>query len=122
METPQELEVWYVIPALRKELTLAMKLSGEKQVLIANKLGITKSAVTQYLNNKRGAKELNFNERVKNEIQTSASKIKNKFDAMREIQHLLNVTRQERLVCQLHRVTDKEFSNCDVCFNNIEAK
>lgn len=116
METPQELEVWYVIPSLRKELTIAMKESGLKQVEIANKLGLTKSAVTQYLNNKR-ANELIFNIKIKEAVKESARKINNKIDAVKEIQSLLKLTRNERVICELHRKMDKDFAKCEVCYN-----
>ena len=115
METPQELEVWYVIPTIRRELSIAMKNSGLKQVEIANKLGITKSAVTQYLNHKR-ANELEFNEKIKNAVKQSSLKINNKIDAIREIQLLLNLTREERIICKLHSKLDSDFSKCEVCY------
>ncbi|MBS3174343.1 hypothetical protein J4440_00510 [Candidatus Woesearchaeota archaeon] len=116
METPQELEVWYIIPALRRELTSSMKISGLKQVEIANKLGLTKSAVTQYLNHKR-ASELAFNNKIKDAINESSKRIRNKLDAIREIQLLLNLTRQERVVCELHKKLDKDFNGCEVCYD-----
>ena len=115
MELPQELEVWYVIPSLRKGLTLAMKNDGLKQVEIAKKLGLTKAAVTQYLNNKRGS-EIKFNDKIKNEVSESAKRINSKFDALREIQYLLDITRQEKVVCQIHRNMEKGFEGCNVCF------
>ena len=57
---PQELEIWYLIPALRRELTKIFisdfKLSQKK---ISEILGITESAVSQYQNSKR-AQDLKF--------------------------------------------------------------
>ncbi|MEK6820210.1 MAG: transcriptional regulator, partial [Nanoarchaeota archaeon] len=54
---PQEIEVWYLIPAIRKELarilTKKYKLTFEKTGGI---LGISKAAVSQYLNKKRADK------------------------------------------------------------------
>ena len=76
METPQEIEVWYILPAIRKELALAMKLNGIKQVEIAKLLGVTKSAVTQYVNNKR-ANYVSFNSKIKNQINNSINLIHN---------------------------------------------
>jgi len=50
---PQEIEVWYIIPAIRKELarllTKENNLSYEK---VGGYLGISKAAVSQYLSNK----------------------------------------------------------------------
>ncbi len=115
MELLQELEVWYIIPAIRKELASAMKNNGLKQVEIAERLGLTKAAITQYLNDKRG-NEIKFKDNVKQEIAKSASKINTKLDTIREIQRLLDIARQEKLVCQVHRDKESGFNECNVCF------
>ena len=115
MELPQELEVWYVIPAIRKELASAMKSNGLKQVEIAKRLGVTKSAITQYINESRG-NEIKLNERIKKEVVGSAQKINNTMDTIREIQYLLSVTREEKVICQIHKNLEKGFDNCNVCF------
>jgi len=65
---PQEVEVWYVLPAIRRELAKVMKTkvitrvdeNGEKvdhkitQKEIARMLGVTEPAITQYLLKKKG--------------------------------------------------------------------
>ena len=68
-ETPQEIEVWYVLPAIRKEMAKVMADKGLKQVEIAEILGLTKSAVNHYLKQKR-AKDVNFPEQI---LKTSKS-------------------------------------------------
>jgi predicted transcriptional regulator len=45
---PQEVEVWYVIPSIRRELALTMIEKGRTQKSIAKMLGVTEPAVTQY--------------------------------------------------------------------------
>ncbi len=115
MKLPQELEVWYVIPAIRKELALAMKNNGLKQVEIANMLNVTKAAITQYVNDKRGS-EIKLNESIKKEIKNSSKRVNNKIDALREIQHLIKITREDKLVCQIHKNLEKGFDDCDACF------
>ena len=54
---PQEIEVWYIIPAIRRDMSKILvdehKLSYERT---AEFLEITKAAVSQYINNKRAAK------------------------------------------------------------------
>jgi len=115
METIQELEVWYIIPSIRKELTTALKEKGLKQVEIAERLGVTKAAINQYLSKKRG-NEIKFNETLKNEVRQAASRINTRFDTIKEIQNLIELTRKERIVCQVHKMLDKEFNKCDVCF------
>ena len=114
METPQELEVWYIIPTIRRELAIAMKKSGMKQVEIAEKLGVTKASITQYLNNKR-ASQIKFNDNILSKINISAEKIKTKIDTMREMQIILNLIRNGETICELHRKLDQSFANCGVC-------
>ncbi len=121
MELLQELEVWYVIPAIRREIALAMKSKGLKQVEIANKLGITKAAVNQYLSGKRGA-EVSLNSRIKERINHIADEINNSSDSIKYIQYLLNLSRNEKIACQIHRSFDKNFDNCNVCFEFPEIK
>ena len=54
---PQEIEVWYIIPAIRKALAEQLvkkhKLTLEKT---GNILGVSKAAVSQYLSKKRATK------------------------------------------------------------------
>lgn len=53
--TPCEYIIWKGLPAIRKEIAESMiKNFGLSQREAANKLGITPSAVCQYLSNKRG--------------------------------------------------------------------
>ncbi|MBI2148883.1 hypothetical protein HYU23_04335 [Candidatus Woesearchaeota archaeon] len=115
MELIQELEVWYVIPAIRKEITIAMQSNGLKQVEIAKRLGLTKAAVNQYLSNKRG-NELKFNNKIKQQIMESTKRINNEFDSVREIQYLINIAREEKIACQVHRNLDNSFKSCNICF------
>ena len=46
---PQEIETFYVIPSLRRQLALCLKEKGMKQKDIAQLLGIDTAAVSQYL-------------------------------------------------------------------------
>ena len=60
---PQEVELWYLIPALRREIAkILVKDYDLSQVEIAKILKITESAVSQYLKEKRG-NELKFTEK-----------------------------------------------------------
>jgi uncharacterized protein len=117
MEMPQEIEVWYVIPAIRREIAKTLKEKGMKQTEIAKRMGLTKSAVTQYLNAKR-AKDFKFKEGILKDIQASALRINNSMDTVREIQYILGIARKENFVCDLHMSMNKSLPNkCDVCFN-----
>ncbi len=101
---PQEIEVWYLIPAIRKELarilTKKYKLTFEKTGGI---LGISKAAVSQYLNKKR-ADKINLPTRIKREIVKSAARIvKNNNIAVREIMGILALTKKCGCECSVCR-------------------
>src|SRR3989338_9314112 len=97
---PQEIEVWYIIPAIRKELakilTEKYKLTFEKTGSI---LGISKSAVCQYLKNKRASK-ISLPASVKKEIAKSAAAIiKNETMALQEIIRILAMMKKTKCSC-----------------------
>ena len=98
----QEVEVWYIIPALRKELarilTQKYELSFERA---GNILGISKAAVSQYLSNKR-ANKIKLNPSVKKEIAKSAKVMyKNPKLAISEIQRLLKFMKENKCSCEV---------------------
>lgn len=118
MELRQEIEVWYIIPTIRRELSLAMKNQGLKQSEIAKRLGISKAAVTQYILNKR-ARGIELNQEIIEEVKKSANLVKDEYSAMREIQRLIQKVYQTRLICEIHRklIKDKsKLNECEVCY------
>ena len=117
MLQPQEIEVFYVLPALRREIAICMKSAGNSQKNIAKHLGITDAAVSQYFSSKRAA-SLEFNNTVKSAILESSKRITEELSAMREIQQLLNLIRKERIVCQVHETLGTAPKNCNICFEN----
>ncbi|MBI2003991.1 transcriptional regulator [Candidatus Pacearchaeota archaeon] len=113
---PQELEIWYLIPALRRELTKIF-ISDFKfsQKQISKILGITESAVSQYLSSKRG-NELKFSKKEIREIKKTAKKIIKSKKANEEFYKLCIKLRGTESLCKLHRKHDKNISkNCDLC-------
>jgi predicted transcriptional regulator len=115
---PQEIEVWYLIPALRREFAKIFikdyKLSQKKS---AELLGITEAAISQYLNSKRG-NEIKFSKKEMDIIKESAKKIvKDKENIMRVLYELCIQFRESKVICNLHKNQDKSIpKNCDVCF------
>jgi predicted transcriptional regulator len=73
--TPCEYMLWNGIPTIRKELAEALiNQFGLSQRQAAEKLGITPSAVCQYLTKKRGKTDL-FDKQIIQEITISAERI-----------------------------------------------
>ena len=118
---PQEIEVRYILPAIRRELAKIFindhKLS-QKQA--ANILGLTEAAVSQYQHSKR-AKEVVFSNDVVNEIKISADRIlaeKNtKQRLIGEMYRISNLMTVRHILCDIHRAQSKDLADCNVCFD-----
>ena len=114
---PQELEIWYLIPALRRELTKIFishfKLS-QKQ--ISEILGVTESAISQYKKFKR-AQDLKFSKEEIEKIRKFAKKIiLDKKHSKEYFFKLCLELRGTKSLCELHKKQDKNVSkNCDLC-------
>lgn len=97
---PQEIEVWYIIPAIRRELAKILKKKGLKQKETAKILGTTEAAVSQYLHKKRAC-GIKFPDKMKKEIEKSADKIiKDNKIIVREIMALINKIKKQGIACQ----------------------
>ncbi|MBI4439953.1 transcriptional regulator [Candidatus Woesearchaeota archaeon] len=114
---PQEIEVWYIIPAVRKELVKAMRSMGLQQKEIAAKLGITEPAVSQYLGEKRGS-EVKFGKTLQLHIGKEAEKIVNGSRSPMEVIHdITSMLGVKKIMCDLHRGKSKKIQGkCDICF------
>jgi len=97
---PQEIETFYILPTIRRYLTLYLKERGIKQKDIAEIFGVNTAAISQYVK-KRGHK-LEFSPEVLIEIKKSAHLIKDKFTYLRETQRLLRFIRKTKVLCQIH--------------------
>ena len=118
---PQEIEVRYILPAIRRELArIFIKEHNLNQKEAARLLGLTEAAVSQYQHSKR-AKEVVFSESVIEEIKKSAEKIKSDKNPRQkligEMYRISNLTKVRQILCDLHRSQSKELENCNVCFD-----
>ena len=118
---PQEVEVRYILPAIRRELARTFiqehKLSQKES---ANILGLTEAAVSQYQHSKR-AKEVVFSNDVVNEIMVSADRIladrTNKQRLIAEMYRISNLTTVKHILCDIHRTQSKDLESCNICFD-----
>jgi len=130
MELPQEVELWYVIPTIRKALVTELKKQGLKQKEIAPLLGITESAVSQYMRDKRACCCYDAFEKdpLKSEIKRSADmllKAKGAPDpaiAMKEITRLCRMIKENKIICDIHRKQNPDVGKCDICFCDEEGR
>lgn len=109
---PSEVDTYYIIPSLRRHLTLYLKEQGMKQKDIAAIFGINTAAVSQY-NTKRGQK-VTFEPQVTGEIQQSAQRIKDHFTYVQETQRLLRLIRSTPVYCRIHQQFSEVPLNCNL--------
>jgi len=113
---PQEIEVWYIIPAIRKEL--ARVLTGKYELSFERAgeiLGVSKAAVSQYLSNKR-ANKVKLNVGMKREVAKSAKILADRPKlALGEMQRLLKVMKDSRCSCEVCRKYNKDVLNFCGC-------
>lgn len=115
LKHPQEIELWYILPAIRRELVLALRERGLNQRAIAKLLNITEPAVSHYINEKR-AKGITFNEEVNMVIKNSAEKITDNISAYQQIQQINNFIKQTKALCQVHMSVEGGLEGCDICY------
>jgi len=113
-QLPQEIETFYIIPAIRKELILSLVKLGLTQREAGKRLGITEGAASHYVKQRRGC-ELKFNRTMKEEIKRSANRILKKEDSMKEINRLVGLCRANRIVCKVHQKHGAS-KDCRLCF------
>lgn len=100
---PQEVIVWYVIPAIRKELAKAWKSEGLSNKKCAELLKVTPPAVSQYSKSKRASK-VSFPKNIKESIKESAKKIREKPLLLRlEVQKILEEAKNKKFTCKVHK-------------------
>ena len=115
LQMPQEIEVWYVLPAIRRKIAKQMLSAGLKQKEIAKSLKVTEPAVSQYLKSKR-AKKVNFNKKINKSIKKSAELLmKNKSCVIREIQKCCKLVREEGILCKIHVRESNVAGKCKGC-------
>ncbi|MEM3373742.1 MAG: helix-turn-helix domain-containing protein [Candidatus Woesearchaeota archaeon] len=116
MDTPQEIQVWYVLPALRKKYALFLKNKGYKQKQIAEIMNITEAAVSQYLKNKRANIDLmskNIDKEIKKSIENILSKKSNfKIELQRNLKKISN----EKIICKICQKHTNSDPNCNICY------
>ncbi len=109
----QEIEVWYIIPAIRREIASGLLKKGLRQRQIAQKLEVTDAAISQYFKSKRGS-EVKFNERLRQEIGQSVERISEGKSVMKEIQRLCRLCHEDGLCCYVHKRHGAP-NECDAC-------
>lgn len=126
---PTEVEYWYVLPVIRKELAKNLKETGNlRQKEVADILGISESAVSQYLKgtragleNPESGVEIEIPAWIQDEIKASSERIlaqkDNRMIFLREMNNIVNVIRSKptAFLCKVHRAFGYAEKDCIVC-------
>jgi len=141
---PQEVEVWYVLPALRRELAKMMKTKtvprvgedGKKkehkitQKEIAKMLGVTEPAITQYLLKKKGRRsrgdQVVIPSKFQIELDKSAGAMIEQFEKRStdddmfeimtgEINRMIRLLSDDGTMCEFHRQFSAHVKGKDKC-------
>ncbi|MBT3465093.1 transcriptional regulator [archaeon] len=116
LSTPQEVEVWVIIPAIRSRIAKNLSISGLKYREIAKFLDITIPAVSQYINDKR-AKKIKFSKEVEEIIKTSSEKIMQGESTIRyELQKILSKIKEKKETCVACGTYSNTKKDCDICY------
>ncbi|MBW3019742.1 hypothetical protein KY334_00440 [Candidatus Woesearchaeota archaeon] len=112
---PQDMQVRYLFPLLRKETAKQLQKKGLKQKDISSIMGLTEGAVSQYLKDKRGT-ELKLSE---DEITIIEKSIKKLIDKKIDFSEwLFNVSKKIGVpsqLCKIHRSIEKVPAKCKLC-------
>lgn len=87
MKLPCETALWYILPQIRADLAIELVKHDLNQKDAAEKLGLTPSAVSQYIHKKRAGK-LKRTQEYKKRIEKAAKEIK-KSSAEKEISNII---------------------------------
>ena len=109
---PQEVEVWYVLPAIRRELAKSLVAQNLQQTKIAHFLGVTPAAISQYKTDKR-ASDIKFDSLTLSLIKQSAKRItKQPESVFGEILSINNHLKTSGQFCTIHKQLSTVPNNC----------
>ena len=109
-----EIEVWYVLPTIRKEIVKGLLEKGLNQNEVAKKLSLRKSTISQYVNKKRG-KEIKFDDKTMKSIKEAADNIMNNKEPSKEIANVCELIIRNKTICDIHRMYEEVPIGCEVC-------
>ena len=98
---PQEIEVWYILPAIRKAFAIEMIKAGIPQKKIANLMGITEAAISQYKSDKRA--HISLTEEIYGQIQSNITKISTPEQMFAEMMKIEQQIKSSGLFCKIHK-------------------
>lgn len=116
---PQEVIVWFILPAIRREITNALIYTYSiPQKEIAKRFGLTEPAISQYKKGVRG--DIEFEPKVIERVNEAARKIaEEEASAPREVQRVLKFIEKNGYLCKFHKKFGVVHEGCNIC--NVKA-
>ena len=121
---PEELAVKSALPAIRASIakTLMTKY-GLTQMRVAELLGVTQTAISYYISNKRGSaaqESIQADEIKKTVIEISSMLVQKEIDrraVATKLTEALRYIKRNRLLCDVHKQYEPQLDSdaCDVC-------
>ncbi|MFC1648969.1 transcriptional regulator [Nanoarchaeota archaeon] len=114
---PQELHVWYILPALRREFAKCFVDAGLTQKETSVLMQVTEAAVSQYMKSKRAA-GIKFSPDVKSMVNDSCSRVIAGESGVAEELYSISISDAIKdTMCQVHKLHDSSVSaGCNICF------
>jgi predicted transcriptional regulator len=112
---PQKVELYYVIPAIRKEFAKIMVKRGMSQKQVSDRLKITEAAVSQYMKSKRAAQPVDFSA-IEGEMKRAVDRIVEGGSVIREVQRICALARDKGIVCRISKRMGYAPKKCRECF------
>ena len=112
---PQEVIVWFILPAIRREITNVLIYTYSiPQKEIAKRFGLTEPAISQYKKGVRG--DIEFEPKVIERINEAARKIaEEEASAPREVQRVLKFIEKNGDLCKFHKKFGLVHEGCNIC-------
>ncbi|MBS3138231.1 hypothetical protein J4207_00835 [Candidatus Woesearchaeota archaeon] len=108
---PQEIEVWYVLPAIRKAFAIEMIKTGTPQKKIAQLMGITEAAISQYKSDKRA--HIPLTDEIRKEVEKSVKNITTPEQMFSEMMKIEQHMKESGFFCQIHRSKSWTPNGCE---------
>lgn len=122
MKVPCEIAVWYLLPSIRRKFVISLiEDHGFTQREAALRMGITESAVSQYMKDKRGSalvfpQGMDGSKEVESAI-LDISKSPGDAKVIKNICAICRLVKNSGSLCEMHKERDDNLSNCRVCMN-----
>lgn len=107
LKFPSEIIAEILLPMIRRELAKHLVQSGITQIQTSKLLGVSESAVSLYLKNKRGVTleglGIELDSEVKEKIKEASDQIIEGMPVICVVHDLINAFQEKKILCEIHK-------------------